>query len=124
MSERKKYILIDAMNMMHRAKHVVHRGDIDTRIGMAMHIMFNSLRKGWRDLGGDHIVYCLEGRSWRKDSYAPYKANRVIARLKKNQREQVGLQAQACLLPRPRRDATRQPKIGVDKSIQNPHGKQ
>ena len=88
MSEGKKYILVDEMNMMHRSKHVVHRGDIDTRIGMALHIMFNSLRKGFRDLGGDHIVYCLEGRSWRKDVYKPYKANRVIAQLKKSKREQ------------------------------------
>ncbi len=88
MSEKKtKYLLIDAMNLFHRAKHVVHGGDIDTKIGMAIHIIFNSLRKGWRDLGGDHIIYCLEGRSWRKDSYAPYKANRVIARLKKSQHE-------------------------------------
>lgn len=83
----KKYILVDAMNMFHRSKHVVHRGDIDTRIGMSLHIMFNSLRKGFRDLGGDHIVYCLEGRSWRKDVYTQYKANRIVAQLKKNKRE-------------------------------------
>ncbi len=85
--DKQKYILVDAMNMFHRAKHVVHRGDIDTRIGMALHIMFNSLRKGWRDLGGHHVVYCLEGRSWRKDEYKEYKANRVVAQLKKSQRE-------------------------------------
>ena len=86
--DKKKYILVDAMNMFHRAKHVVHRGDIDTRIGMALHIMFNSLRKGWRDLGGHHVVYCLEGRSWRKGTYKDYKANRVIAQLKKSKKEQ------------------------------------
>lgn len=85
--EKQKYILVDAMNMYHRAKHVVHRGDIDTRIGMALHIMFNSLRKGWRDLGGHHVVYCLEGHSWRKGTYKDYKANRVIAQLKKSQKE-------------------------------------
>ena len=88
MSDKQKYILVDAMNMFHRAKHVVHRGDIDTRIGMALHIMFNSLRKGWRDLGGQHVVYCLEGREhWRKVEYKEYKANRVVAQLKKSQRE-------------------------------------
>jgi 5'-3' exonuclease len=86
-SEKQKYILVDAMNMFHRAKHVVHNGDIDTRIGMALHIMFNSLRKGYRDLGGQHIVYCLEGHSWRKGTYKKYKANRVVAQLAKSQRE-------------------------------------
>ena len=87
MSEKQKYILVDAMNMFHRAKHVVHGADIDTRIGMALHIMFNSLRKGYRDLGGQHIVYCLEGHSWRKGVYEKYKANRVVAQLAKSQRE-------------------------------------
>lgn len=87
MESKQKYILVDAMNMYHRAKHVVHRGDIDTRIGMALHIMFNSLRKGYRDLGGNHVVYCLEGHSWRKGTYTQYKANRVVAQLKKSQKE-------------------------------------
>jgi len=81
-----KYILVDALNLFHRAKHVV-RGDIDTRIGMSLHITFNALRKSWRDLGGDHIVFCLEGRSWRKTYSSHYKANRAIAQLKKSPRE-------------------------------------
>jgi 5'-3' exonuclease len=28
----------------------------------------------------DHVVFALEGRSWRKDHYKPYKANRAVAR--------------------------------------------
>ena len=28
----------------------------------------------------DHVVFALEGRSWRKDHYKPYKANRTAAR--------------------------------------------
>lgn len=81
-----KYVLIDALNLFHRAKYVV-RGDIDTRIGMSLHIAFNALRKAWRDLGGTHVVFCLEGRSWRKQTYTDYKANRVMERLKKTKRE-------------------------------------
>lgn len=81
-----KYVLVDALNMFHRSKHVV-RGDIDTRIGMSLHITFNTLRKAWRDLGGDHIVFCLEGRSWRKSFSKDYKANRVVAQLKRTKRE-------------------------------------
>jgi len=48
------------------------------RVGMAMHIMFNSIKKAWRDFNGSHVVFCLEGRSWRKDFYPPYKANRKV----------------------------------------------
>jgi hypothetical protein len=57
------------------------------RVGMAMHIMFNSVRKAWRDFSGDHVVFCLEGRSWRKDFYPPYKANRKVTADKRSPRE-------------------------------------
>ena len=74
----KTYILVDSLNMFMRAKHVGGGRDIDMRVGMAMHIMFNSIKKVWRDFSGDHVVMCLEGRSWRKDFYTPYKANRKV----------------------------------------------
>ena len=73
------YILIDTANTFFRARHVV-RGDIDTKVGMAMHITLNSIKKAWQDFNGSHVVFCLEGRSWRKDYYEPYKANRKVAR--------------------------------------------
>lgn len=69
------YILLDAANIFFRARHVVY-GDIDLRIGMALHIMLSSINKSWRDFNGSHVVACFEGRSWRKDVYPPYKANR------------------------------------------------
>ena len=74
----KTYILVDSLNMFFRAKHVGGGKDIDMRVGMAMHIMFNSVKKVWREFSGDHVVFCLEGRSWRKDFYPPYKANRKV----------------------------------------------
>ena len=41
-----KYILVDTLNMFFRAKHVTARtSDIDMKVGMAMHIMFNSVKK-------------------------------------------------------------------------------
>ena len=43
---------------------------------MAIHITMNSIKKAWADFDGSHLVFCLEGRSWRKDVYAPYKRNR------------------------------------------------
>jgi 5'-3' exonuclease len=50
------------------------------KIGMAIHITMNSIKKAWADFDGDHVVFCLEGRSWRKDFYEPYKRNRQDAR--------------------------------------------
>ena len=73
------YILVDTMNTFFRARHVV-RGDVDTKVGMALHITFNSIKKAWQDFDADHVVFCLEGRSWRKDFYAPYKRNRQETR--------------------------------------------
>lgn len=81
------YILVDSMNVYFRAKHVT-RGDIDIKVGMALHIMLNSVRKAWNDFGGDHVVFCLEGRSWRKDFYPPYKKNRKVIADKRSIREQ------------------------------------
>jgi 5'-3' exonuclease len=73
------YILVDTLNTFFRARHVV-RGDIDTKVGMALHITLNSVKKAWRDFEGSHVVFCLEGRSWRKDFYQPYKRNRQVSR--------------------------------------------
>jgi 5'-3' exonuclease len=73
------YILVDTANTFFRARHVV-RGDIDTKVGMALHITLNSIKKAWTDFNADHVVFCLEGRSWRKDFYEPYKRNRQVAR--------------------------------------------
>jgi len=84
----KTYILVDSLNMFFRAKHVGGGKDIDMRVGMAMHIMFNSIKKVWNDFDGDHVVMCLEGRSWRKDFYPPYKANRKVLMDKRSVREQ------------------------------------
>ena len=69
------YILVDTANTFFRARHVI-RGDTSEKIGMAIHITMNSIKKAWQDFEGSHLVFCLEGRSWRKDHYAPYKRNR------------------------------------------------
>ena len=73
------YILVDTANTFFRARHVI-RGDLDTKIGMAFHITLSSIKKAWADFDGSHVVFCLEGRSWRKDFYEPYKRNRKVAR--------------------------------------------
>lgn len=82
------YLLIDTMNLFWRAKHGVGANkDIDMRVGMAMHVMFSSVKKAWTDFNADHVVFCLEGRSWRKDYYEPYKANRKLKQAERTARE-------------------------------------
>jgi len=81
------YILVDTANTFFRSRHVV-RGDADIKVGMALHIMFNSIKKAWNDFHGNHVVFCLEGRSWRKDVYKPYKRNRQETRDAMTQKEQ------------------------------------
>lgn len=81
------YILVDTANTFFRSRHVV-KGDADIKLGMALHITFNSIKKAWQDFNGDHVVFCLEGRSWRKDYYSPYKANRAETRAAMTAKEQ------------------------------------
>lgn len=81
------YLLIDTQNLFMRIRHGIRAPDIDQQLGMAMHIIFNSVRKVWQDFNGSHTVFCLEGRSWRKDFYEPYKANRKVAAAQRTPRE-------------------------------------
>lgn len=80
------YILVDTANTFFRARHVIN-GDADIKLGMAFHITLNSIKKAWQDFGGTHVVFCLEGRSWRKDYYKPYKAQRAEARAAHTEKE-------------------------------------
>jgi len=80
------YILVDTANTFFRARHVIN-GDADIKLGMAFHITLNSIKKAWQDFGGSHVVFCLEGRSWRKDHYKPYKAQRAATRAAHTERE-------------------------------------
>jgi hypothetical protein len=74
-----KFVLIDAANLFNRAHHVCG-GDPYTKAGMALHIIFNSLDKAFRQHGANHLVLCGEGRSWRYDFYPQYKAKRKLLR--------------------------------------------
>lgn len=75
----KNYIIVDTANTFFRARHVV-RGSLEDKVGMSLHTVLSSIRKSWRDFNGDHVVFCLEGRSWRKDFYQKYKQNRTETR--------------------------------------------
>ena len=75
----KRYALIDTANTFFRARHVASRNsDLDEKIGMALHLTLASVNQVVRKHSIDHVVFCLEGRSFRKDIYAPYKKNRIV----------------------------------------------
>jgi len=76
-----KYLIVDTANTFFRARHSAHRqADTWDKLGFAVHVTLSSVNKAWRDQKADHVVFCLEGRSWRKDFYEPYKKNRTVAR--------------------------------------------
>ncbi len=75
------YLIVDTANTFFRARHAAHRAStLDEKVGFAIHVTLASIYKAWRDQRADHVVICLEGRSWRKDYYEPYKKNRAVAR--------------------------------------------
>jgi len=73
------YALIDSANTFFRARHVASRNsDPWEKVGMALHLTLASVNQVVRKFNIDHVVFCLEGRSWRKDVYKPYKRNRIV----------------------------------------------
>jgi len=84
------YLLIDLANTYFRARHSAHRASTtEEKVAFAIHVTLSSINKCWRDQRADHVVFCLEGRSWRKDFYQPYKANRSEARAALTESEQI-----------------------------------
>ena len=76
-----KYLIIDTANMFFRARHSAHRAaDTWTKLGFALHVTLMAANKVARKFEPNHVIFALEGRSWRKDHYQPYKANRAVAR--------------------------------------------
>lgn len=90
-----KFCIIDASNLVHRAKHGVlkssqfnqpiYLGPMDDdeddpmddqdliKKGIILQAVFKSLRKAFEKFNSDHAVVCFDGRSWRKDYYPEYK---------------------------------------------------
>lgn len=74
-----KYALIDTANTFFRARHIASRSStVEEKIGMALHLTLASTNQVVKRFGIDHVAFCTEGRSWRKDFYTPYKKNRVV----------------------------------------------
>ena len=73
------YALIDTANTFFRARHVASRGaSAEEKVAQALHITLASVNQAVQRYKIDHVVFCLEGKSWRKAVYAPYKRNRIV----------------------------------------------
>lgn len=75
-----------------RVRYGMPAPDIEDSVGLCLHLAFTSIKKVWDQFDGQHLVVCLEGKSWRKSFYPEYKANRKIkanARSKKEIEDDV-----------------------------------
>lgn len=87
-SPHMKYALIDTANTFFRARHVASRNSTaEEKVAMALHLTLASVNMVVRNHKIDHVVFCLEGRSWRKDVYEPYKKNRIVDTLSQTEEE-------------------------------------
>lgn len=86
----KTFVIVDGLNTFFRAANSVNpQFGLDAQAGMALHTLINSMNSCWKQFHAEHMVFCTEGRSWRKDAYAEYKLNRVIANLKLTEEEKA-----------------------------------
>lgn len=84
-----RYLIVDTANTFFRSRFMAARAqDSWERVGYALHITLSSVNKMARQFNPDHVVFALEGRSWRRDFYEPYKRNRAQARAALTEREQ------------------------------------
>lgn len=83
------YILSDAQNLFYRQSNMINDAyGLDSMVGMCFSMILNSLKKEYTKWNGTHSVLFLEGRSWRKDIYKGYKANRVVEASLLSQKQQ------------------------------------
>lgn len=72
------YLITDTANLFFRSRHIASkRSDSWEKVGMGLHLTFASNNKVVKMFGAKHCIFALEGKSWRKQIYPRYKANRV-----------------------------------------------
>lgn len=81
-------MLVDFNHLFHRMKHMAAKNSSnEEKIGLSVHSLFVGMASVWNKCDVQHCVVALEGYSWRKNYYAPYKKNRLVAKLKKTEAE-------------------------------------
>jgi 5'-3' exonuclease len=83
------YIHTDGHNLFYRQIKMTNPAlGVDSMIGMALHLILSSMKKEFVKWNGTHVVFYLEGRSWRKDFYPGYKGNRPVTFAQQTAKEQ------------------------------------
>lgn len=92
-----RYLLVDAANLFYRSLHMANNknSDIEERVAYSIHSTLQSIGAMDRDHRTGHIVFALEGYSWRKKVYPPYKATREVAKQARTEKEQQESEAYA-----------------------------
>jgi 5'-3' exonuclease len=73
----KKYAIVDTAHSFFKCKHISNRdAKPEEKADMAVHIFLTHINAMVNNIGVDHIIFALEGNSWRKEAYKPYKAHR------------------------------------------------
>lgn len=78
--QKELYLITDTQNCFHRGMNVTHGVDNWTKIGMALHITLNGMKKMHQMFSPTHVVFAAEGKSWRKEIDKNYKINRDLKR--------------------------------------------
>ena len=75
-------------NLFFRVRHTASRqATIEDKLGMCMQTMLMSANRVVQIMDIDHVVFALDGHSWRKDFYKPYKRQRADARQQRTEAE-------------------------------------
>ena len=83
------FVHMDGHNLFYRQIKMTNPAlGIDSMIGMALHLILNSMKKEFVKWNGTHVVFYLEGRSWRKNFYPGYKGDRPLKFAEQTAKEQ------------------------------------
>lgn len=74
---KKRYVLIDALNLFYKNVYVSKSVPISLRGGLSLNIFFHSLSFLEKKFNPTHFVVFLDSSSWRKKIYKNYKAARA-----------------------------------------------
>jgi len=84
-----KYLLIDTQNIAYRNFKITPKtSPTEERIGLTFNNIFIMASNAYQAYDADHAIFCFDSRSWRKDVYPQYKANRKTAKQKMSVKEQ------------------------------------
>ena len=80
--------IVDLSNLFYRSRHGAAT-EPELKLGLAQLILFRSLRRLHRTLKIDHVVFAVDGGSWRNVVYPAYKSRRKLERSAATAREQA-----------------------------------